>query len=317
MTGMRARFALFALALALCASTPSFAGAPVAPSASAEPAVPAPTVTPEPPMAQDDGAVTEVKVDRVRPMRPKHPTLRFLRENRDFLRARLDLLRATRSEHPGATDALDPRWLTYQTILSGAGAGHDSVTATDERQARRTLLTHIGELSDLEQELDGMDRVLDAQAGRLTALDADFAGQQQTALVLLLKGHPAEGAPAALTIAFEDSTVLDITLTPEQRSALANGGIAELHHGFIEPREQVMELSVARGTAAELAERFAAPPKGEITLVLGPGRREVDETGALAAVAELVESGVPRKRAAEVVARLTGVARNRLYRGSL
>ena len=28
---------------------------------------------------------------------------------------------------------------------------------------------------------------------------------------------------------------------------------------------------VARGTAAELAERFAAPPKGEITLVLGPG----------------------------------------------
>ena len=143
------------------------------------------------------------------------------------------------------------------------------------------------------------------------------AGQQQTALVLLLKGHPAEGAPAALTIAFEDSTVLDITLTPEQRSALANGGIAELHHGFIEPREQVMELSVARGTAAELAERFAAPPKGEITLVLGPGRREVDETGALAAVAELVESGVPRKRAAEVVARLTGVARNRLYRGSL
>ena len=28
---------------------------------------------------------------------------------------------------------------------------------------------------------------------------------------------------------------------------------------------------VVRGTAAELAERFAAPPKGEITLVLGPG----------------------------------------------
>src|SRR5205085_1816505 len=28
---------------------------------------------------------------------------------------------------------------------------------------------------------------------------------------------------------------------------------------------------VARGTAAELAERYAVPPKGEITLVLGPG----------------------------------------------
>ena len=75
---------------------------------------------------------------------------------------------------------------------------------------------------------------------------------------------------------------------------------------------------VARGSATELAERFAEPPKGEIALVLGPGEAAgVAEDGALAAVAELVDAGVPRRRAAEVVARLTGVARNRLYRGSL
>jgi 16S rRNA (cytidine1402-2'-O)-methyltransferase len=74
---------------------------------------------------------------------------------------------------------------------------------------------------------------------------------------------------------------------------------------------------VARGTAAELADRFGEPPKGEITLVVGPGRRAVDEAQALAAVGELVASGLARKRAAELVARLTGVARNRLYRGSL
>jgi 16S rRNA (cytidine1402-2'-O)-methyltransferase len=75
---------------------------------------------------------------------------------------------------------------------------------------------------------------------------------------------------------------------------------------------------IARGTAAELAERFAEPPKGEITLVIGPApAREVDEAGALAAVAELVDAGLSRKRAAELVARLTGAARNRLYRGSL
>jgi 16S rRNA (cytidine1402-2'-O)-methyltransferase len=74
---------------------------------------------------------------------------------------------------------------------------------------------------------------------------------------------------------------------------------------------------VVRGTAAELAARFAEPPKGELVLVLGPGRREADEDAALAAVTELVEAGVPRKRAAEFVSRLTGVARNRLYRGSL
>jgi 16S rRNA (cytidine1402-2'-O)-methyltransferase len=74
---------------------------------------------------------------------------------------------------------------------------------------------------------------------------------------------------------------------------------------------------VARGSAAELAERFAEAPKGEIALVLGPGREEVDAAAALAAVAELVEAGVARKRAAELVARLTGAAKNRLYRDSL
>jgi 16S rRNA (cytidine1402-2'-O)-methyltransferase len=74
---------------------------------------------------------------------------------------------------------------------------------------------------------------------------------------------------------------------------------------------------VVRGSAAELAARFAEPPKGEITLVLGPGRRTVDDDAALAAVAELLEAGVSRKQAAELVARLSGVARNRLYRGSL
>jgi len=76
---------------------------------------------------------------------------------------------------------------------------------------------------------------------------------------------------------------------------------------------------VARGTAAELAERFAEPPKGEIALVLGPGEapRGAGEAEGLAAVVELVEAGVPRKRAAEIVSRLTGVAKNALYRGSL
>jgi len=74
---------------------------------------------------------------------------------------------------------------------------------------------------------------------------------------------------------------------------------------------------VVRGTAAELATRFAGPPKGEIVLVLGAADVVRDEEAPLAAVAELVEAGLPRRRAADVVSRLTGVARNRLYRGSL
>ena len=75
---------------------------------------------------------------------------------------------------------------------------------------------------------------------------------------------------------------------------------------------------IARGTASELAERFSEPPKGEITLVLGPGvGATADDASALEAVAELVAAGVPRKQAAAVVSRLTGVARNRLYKQSL
>ena len=74
---------------------------------------------------------------------------------------------------------------------------------------------------------------------------------------------------------------------------------------------------VVRGRAADVAPRFAAPPKGEITLVVGGSPREVDADAALAAVSELVDAGVPRKRAAEIVASLAGMSRNELYRGSL
>ena len=73
----------------------------------------------------------------------------------------------------------------------------------------------------------------------------------------------------------------------------------------------------ARGSAAELAERFAKAPKGEITLVIGPSAQEVDDSVAREAVGELLTAGLGRKQAAELVARLTGVPRNRLYRGSL
>ena len=75
---------------------------------------------------------------------------------------------------------------------------------------------------------------------------------------------------------------------------------------------------VARGTATELASRFAASVKGEVTVVVGAGaglRSDVD--AAVAAVAELVHAGVARRAAVEVVARLAAVPRNALYRRSL
>ena len=74
---------------------------------------------------------------------------------------------------------------------------------------------------------------------------------------------------------------------------------------------------VVRGTAAELAPRFGVAPKGEITLVLGPGSQSADVGAAIEAVGELVSAGLPRRQAADVVSRLTGASRNELYRRTL
>src|SRR5688572_14342025 len=76
---------------------------------------------------------------------------------------------------------------------------------------------------------------------------------------------------------------------------------------------------VVRGTSAELAARYAEAPKGEITLVLGAWSASdpVEERDALQAVVELVEAGVPRRQAADVVARLARISRNTLYSKSL
>jgi 16S rRNA (cytidine1402-2'-O)-methyltransferase len=75
---------------------------------------------------------------------------------------------------------------------------------------------------------------------------------------------------------------------------------------------------IVRGTAASLAVRFAEPPRGEITLVIGAGAAvPADLEAATAAVAELVGAGVSRSRAATIVARLTGASRNELYRRTL
>jgi 16S rRNA (cytidine1402-2'-O)-methyltransferase len=114
-------------------------------------------------------------------------------------------------------------------------------------------------------------------------------------------------------VAFESPQRLPVTLSslatvdPEREVAVCR----ELTKRFEE---------VVRGTAAELAKRFQAPPKGEITLVLGPAAiapGDAEEERALAAVADLVAAGVPRRRAAEIVSRLAGVPRNHLYKQSL
>lgn len=75
---------------------------------------------------------------------------------------------------------------------------------------------------------------------------------------------------------------------------------------------------VVRGTAAELARRFSDPPRGEITLVLGPAEQPPPELGEAASVVrELVGLGVPRRHAARMIGRATGLAPNDLYDATL
>ena len=74
---------------------------------------------------------------------------------------------------------------------------------------------------------------------------------------------------------------------------------------------------VVRGTAAELARRFAGGTRGEVVLVVGPAaadaEAQADLEQARAAVERLVEAGARRRAAAQTVSSLTGLPANRLY----
>jgi 16S rRNA (cytidine1402-2'-O)-methyltransferase len=72
---------------------------------------------------------------------------------------------------------------------------------------------------------------------------------------------------------------------------------------------------IVRGTAAELAARYAAEePRGEIVVVVGPAAESAEEEPAVDAVRRLVDAGAKARPAAAVVSELTGVPANTLYR---
>jgi 16S rRNA (cytidine1402-2'-O)-methyltransferase len=116
----------------------------------------------------------------------------------------------------------------------------------------------------------------------------------------------ASGLPV---VAFESPQRLPATLAaladaqPDRRAAVCRE-LTKLHE------------QVERGRLADVAELFAAPPKGEITLVLAAARAAADAANVPEdALAELV-AAVGARRAAALASRLTGVPRNRLYRAS-
>jgi 16S rRNA (cytidine1402-2'-O)-methyltransferase len=204
------------------------------------------------------------------------------------------------------TAELLPRLLAGERLALVSDAGMPGISDPGARLVREALAAGVPVT------------VLPGPSAVETALVASGLGGGAYSFVGFLPRRPAElsalwASPAAAVwpvVAFESPQRLPATLrslasyAPERPVAVCR----ELTKRFEE---------VVRGSAAALAERFAEPPKGELTLVLGPGSAVSRGEEAAAAVAELVAAGTPRRVAAEVVARLTDVPRNELYRGSL
>ena len=75
---------------------------------------------------------------------------------------------------------------------------------------------------------------------------------------------------------------------------------------------------IARGTLAELAEHFSGAVKGEIVVVVaGAPAGATGLPEALAGVQQLVDSGMRRAEACQVVAKETGIPKSTLYKESV
>jgi 16S rRNA (cytidine1402-2'-O)-methyltransferase len=124
--------------------------------------------------------------------------------------------------------------------------------------------------------------------------------------VVALLAHPET------TVAFESPNRLVATL--RALAAVDPARVVAVCRELTKLHEEVV-----RGPVAEVAERFhESGVRGEVTLVVAgvpaEAADEADHAAALDAVAELVEAGARAKSAARVVAGLTGLSANELYR---
>jgi 16S rRNA (cytidine1402-2'-O)-methyltransferase len=143
-----------------------------------------------------------------------------------------------------------------------------------------------------------------------------FLPRKKGELRAVLAGDSGSGSASTL-VAFESPRRLPATLAllaelDSERDVAVARELTKVHE------------EIVRGTAAELAARYAdAPPKGEIVLVVAPPSSSVSASGAgssapdpkaVDALRRLVEAGAHPRKAASVVASLTGTSANALYR---
>jgi len=191
-----------------------------------------------------EGETTETtEVKRAEEKGPKHPSLRFLKDHRVFIRARLDMLR-TQTTRVRDDDArlLDERLLRLQEMAAAIAAARDTVGVERRVGAERELLDSVTELGQLEAQLSLMEQLLADQRRRLLMLEEDFLGHQETALVILVKGLSGKDAPESVVLT-EQRDVVRVGLTKAQRTSLEQGGIAQIYHEFVEPRAHTFEVT--------------------------------------------------------------------------
>jgi 16S rRNA (cytidine1402-2'-O)-methyltransferase len=202
---------------------------------------------------------------------------------------------------------LVPRLLAGETAALVSDAGMPGISDPGARLVRAAI--DAGVLVSVLPGASAVETALVASglvSGRYCFVG--FLPRRKGELEALWSELASSGWPV---VAFESPQRLPATLRSLAAAAAPGREVAvcrELTKRFEE---------VVRGTASELAERYAVAPKGEVTLVIGPGAGVPDGDEAVEAVADLVAAGTPRRVAVEVVARVTGVARNDLYRRSL
>lgn len=230
--------------------------------------------------------VVEVEISRIKPKREKHATLTFLKENKDFIRARIDLLRERARAGEAEAAPIDPRFLAYDQMLAAIHAGRDSASRAEDARQRFELYASVRDLAELEDQLDQIERLLAGQRTRLGVLEQDFTGLQGTAWLVVLSGHTP--APIdAVVLTMEDGRVLTTELDQQQRDILEKGGALEIAHARIEPREQVVTVRiVGRGWAADTDGFMTLAPERDRLMFV-----RLDLTGATP------EAGAPGVRA--------------------
>jgi len=99
-------------------------------------------------------------------------------------------------------------------------------------------------------------------------------------------------------------TLSDVSAVYGKRPVVVARELTKIHEEFL------------RGTAEEVREQLAARPsvKGEITLLIGKGAPEVEDTPVEEAVRELEQKGVPRMDAIKQVARERGLSKREVYK---